>query len=114
MGAICTAEEKTVERVILFENAKCALDLNGMVDTEQNAFVADDVIKRLSAKLRKLLIDLDLPEAAFALMIFAEVRTSGTGFIAINAEVRFVTVRGRFGFFPTKAQDFAVFAYETI
>ena len=45
------AEEESAEGVVLFENAKCSLDLNGTVDAEQNAFIADDIVKRLSAVL---------------------------------------------------------------
>ena len=45
------AEEEAAERVVLFENAKSSLDLNGAVDAEQNAFVADNVVKRLTAML---------------------------------------------------------------
>ena len=46
-----TAEEESAEGIVLFENAKSALDLNGSVDAEQNAFVADNVVKRLTAML---------------------------------------------------------------
>ena len=45
------AEKETAESVVLFENAKCSLDLNGAVDTEQNAFIADDIVKRLAPVL---------------------------------------------------------------
>ena len=45
------AEEEAAERVVLFENAKCSLDLNGTVDAKQNTFVTDDIVKRLSAVL---------------------------------------------------------------
>ena len=61
-----------------------------------------------------MLIDLDFTEAALAFVAFSEMRTSGTGFVSINADARFVTVRGNFGFFPTKAQNFTVFADETV
>ena len=44
-------EKKTAESVVMFENAECSLDLNGSVDTEQNTFIADDIVKRLSAML---------------------------------------------------------------
>ena len=43
------AEKETAESVVLFENAKSSLDLNGSVDTEQNTFIADNIIKGLSA-----------------------------------------------------------------
>ena len=45
------AEKEAAEGIVLFENTKSALDLNGSVDAEQNAFVADNVIKRLTAML---------------------------------------------------------------
>ena len=60
------------------------------------------------------MIDFDFTEAALAFVAFSEIRTSGTGFVSINADVRFVTVRGNFGFFPTKAQNFAVFADKAV
>lgn len=41
-------------------------------------------------------------------------RTSDTDFVSINADVRFITVRGCFGFFPTKAQNFSVFTDKAV
>ena len=61
-----------------------------------------------------MLIDFDFTEAAFAFMAFSEMRTTRTGFVSINADARFVTVRGRSDFFPTKAQNFAVFADKAV
>ena len=55
-----------------------------------------------------------LPKSAPALVAFAEMRTSLAGFIPINPDVRFIPIRCFPGFFPTKTQDFAVFADETI
>ena len=45
------AEEKSAEGIVLFENAEGTFDLNGAVDTEQNAFIADDIVKRLAPVL---------------------------------------------------------------
>ena len=45
------AEEKTAEGVVLFENAKCSLDLNGSIDAQENPFIADDIVKRLPPML---------------------------------------------------------------
>lgn len=47
-------------------------------------------------------------------MAFSEMRTTRTGFVSINADARFVTVRGRFDFFPTKVQNFTVFADKAV
>ena len=47
-------------------------------------------------------------------MAFSEMGTSGTGSVSINADARFVTVRGRFDFFPTKVQNFTVFADKAV
>ena len=47
-------------------------------------------------------------------MAFPEMRTTRTGFVSINADARFVTVRGRSDFFPTKAQNFAIFADKAV
>ena len=41
------SEQESAEGVVLFQNAKCTLYLNGAIDAEQNTFIADDVIKRL-------------------------------------------------------------------
>lgn len=65
------AEQESAEGVILFENAECALDLNGTVDAEQNTFITDDIVKGLFAVFHELVIDLDLPEAALAFVAFA-------------------------------------------
>ena len=40
------AEEESAEGIVLFENAESTFDLNGAVDAEQNAFIADDIVKR--------------------------------------------------------------------
>lgn len=45
------AEEESAEGIVLFENAESTFHLNGAVDAEQNAFVADDIVKRLSSML---------------------------------------------------------------
>ena len=45
------AEEKSAEGIVLFENAEGTFDLNGAVDTEQNPFIADDIVKRLAPVL---------------------------------------------------------------
>ena len=46
-----SAEEKSAEGEVLFENAEGTFDLNGSIDAEQNAFVADDIVKRLAPVL---------------------------------------------------------------
>ena len=46
-----SAEKETAEGVVLFENAEGTFDLNGAVDAEQNAFIADDIVKRLAPVL---------------------------------------------------------------
>ena len=45
------AEKESTKGKVLFENTKSALDLNGSVDAEQNTFIADNVVKRLTAML---------------------------------------------------------------
>ena len=45
------AEEESAEGIVLFENSECAFHLNGAVDTEQNALVANDIVKRLAPVL---------------------------------------------------------------
>ena len=45
------AEEESAEGIVLFENAEGTFDLNGAVDAEQNAFIADDIVKRLAPVL---------------------------------------------------------------
>ena len=45
------AEEESAEGIVLFENAESTFHLNGAVDAEQNAFVADDIVKRLAPVL---------------------------------------------------------------
>ena len=42
------AEKESAEGEVLFENPESTFDLNGAVDAEQNAFVADDIVKRLA------------------------------------------------------------------
>ena len=46
-----TAEKESADGIVLFEHAEGTFDLNRAVDTEQNAFVADDIVKRLSSML---------------------------------------------------------------
>ena len=46
-----TAEEESAEGIVLFEHAEGAFDLNRSIDAKQNAFVADDIVKRLSSML---------------------------------------------------------------
>ena len=41
------SEQESAEGIVLFQNSKCTLYLNGAIDAEQNTFIADDVIKRL-------------------------------------------------------------------
>ena len=45
------AKEESAEGIVLFENPECTFHLNGAIDTEQNTFIADDIVKRLSAML---------------------------------------------------------------
>ena len=45
------SEEESAEGIVLFENAEGTFDLNGAVDAEQNAFIADDIVKRLAPVL---------------------------------------------------------------
>ena len=45
------AEEESAKGEVLFENAEGTFDLNGTVDAEQNAFIADDIVKRLAPVL---------------------------------------------------------------
>ena len=46
-----SAEKETAEGIVLFENAEGTFDLNGAVDAQENAFVADDIVKRLAPVL---------------------------------------------------------------
>ena len=45
------AEEESSEGKILLEHTEGTFHLNGTVDTEQNPFIADDIVKRLPAVL---------------------------------------------------------------
>lgn len=45
------SEKESSEGKILLENTEGTFHLNGAIDTEPNAFIADDIVKRLAAML---------------------------------------------------------------